>query len=230
MRGLIVAAIVFAVAIVAMPGKTLEGKEQWVKGFALKQTEKGLKAISSYFEGSPQANPTKRVSTDSALVPEKSTGKPTIESRTPRTIQVEKGILEGINRERATNGLKPLVWDDQAAELARLKTIEALETRAFSHKSPRYGYADEMLLASGVKLGSAGEVEGGYSGDPDVAKKAVWGWMNSPPHRKQILSGNFERIGVGAARASEIVMVDAGGPEPDPTRWEYTALLYTPAK
>lgn len=230
MRALIVAAIVVAVAVAVVPGKTLEAKEEWAKGFALKQAEKGLEAISSYFEGPPQASPTKPVSTASPVAPQKASGKVTIESRTPRTNQVEKGTLEEINRERAARGLKPLVWDDKVAEMARLKSIEALETRVFSHKSPRYGYADDMLLAAGIQLGTASEVAGEYAGDSEMPKKAVGGWMNSPPHRRIILSEDFERIGIGVARASEIVMVDAGGPEPVPTRWMYNALLYTPAK
>lgn len=230
MRRLVIAAVVVAAVIAAVPGKTLEGKKEWVKAFALNQTEKGLEAISSYLDGSLQASQKKPVSATSEEVPEKTAGKLTIESRTARTNQVEKGILDEINRERLARGLKPLVWDDKVAELARLKSIEALETRVFSHKSPKYGYAGEMLSAFGVTFGLAGEVRGAYAGDSDVAAKAVSGWMNSPAHRAQILSGDFERVGVGVARASEIVMVQASRPEPDPTRWECNALLYTPAR
>lgn len=230
MRALIVAAIVVAVAVAVVPGKTLEAKEEWAKGFGLKQAKKGLEAISSYFEGPPQASPAKSMATASAPAPQKSSGKVTIESRTPRTNQVEKGILEEINRERVARGLKPLVWDDKVAELARLKSIEALETGLATHKSPKYGYANDMLLAAGIQLGTAGGVAGEYAGDSEMPKKAVGGWMNSPPHRKQILNEGFERIGIGAARASDVIMLNNGTSGPVPTRWEYNALLYTPAK
>src|SRR5205823_6226660 len=55
---------------------------------------------------------------------------------------------------------------------------------------------DDRMKASGYKFRTAGENVGqGY----DTPKAAVEGWMNSPPHKANLLNEEFAEIGVAGA-------------------------------
>lgn len=42
-----------------------------------------------------------------------------------------------------------------------------------------------------------------YSTNQELAEALVDGWMNSPPHRENILAENWEKIGVGVVVSAE---------------------------
>jgi uncharacterized protein YkwD len=101
-------------------------------------------------------------------------------------------VVFEINAARASNGLAPLMEDPKLDLMAR-------------------SWAQVMATSVGLSHGDfAGRIEATYpntaagediaEGQPDAAS-VVTAWMESPPHRANIL-GDFNRIGTGSAQDS----------------------------
>ena len=106
----------------------------------------------------------------------------------------EQKVVELTNQERAKNGLKPLVLDNELSKVAREKSRDMQNKGYFSHTSPTYGSPFDMMKKFGITYRSAGENIAMGQPTPEEVVKA---WMNSDGHRKNILSSNFTHIGVG---------------------------------
>lgn len=105
----------------------------------------------------------------------------------------EQKMLELINEERVSRGLKALVMDEKLRQAARAHSKDMFQRGYFSHtnlegKSPfdRMREADIGFLVAGENLALAPNV--------DIAHN---GLMNSPGHRANILTGDFGRVGIG---------------------------------
>ena len=103
-------------------------------------------------------------------------------------------ILALVNQERAASGLKALTLHEGAQAVARLKAEDMAENGYFSHTSPTYGSAFDMLSARGIAYTSAGE---NIAAGQKTASSVMNSWMNSSGHRTNILNANFTHIGVG---------------------------------
>lgn len=103
-------------------------------------------------------------------------------------------VFELVNIERNDRGEEPLEYNS-ALELAAQRHAEDMyENDYFSHTSQ-----------DGRDFGQRAE-EAGYSGSPggenialgqNSAEQVMTSWMNSDGHRRNILDGNFDEIGVG---------------------------------
>ena len=102
--------------------------------------------------------------------------------------------LEQINRIRAQNDLPPLTLDPELCRLAHLKAQDMADCHYFSHTSPNYGTAFEMLTAFGIPYEYSGEnIAKGF-----VSASAVMAaLMHSEGHRNNILSTHHTKLGVG---------------------------------
>jgi uncharacterized protein YkwD len=100
-------------------------------------------------------------------------------------------VFNRVNSDRAANGLAPLAWNPQLACLAQDHSNHMATTGDFSHRDlsvtirqPDYaGYAslgENILVGPNTMSGT----------DMETA------WMNSPGHRANILSPNFDSIGI----------------------------------
>ncbi len=101
-------------------------------------------------------------------------------------------VLRLVNVERKKEGLAPLkyYYDGQKAGDTRAKEINQF----FSHDRPDGRACFTALDDLNINYCTAGEnIAYGYSTPADV----VEGWMNSPGHRKNIMSENFEYLIVG---------------------------------
>ncbi|WZL74201.1 SafA/ExsA family spore coat assembly protein [Clostridiaceae bacterium 35-E11] len=108
----------------------------------------------------------------------------------------EKEVVRLVNVERAKAGLQPLKENWELSRVARYKSKDMMERKYFSHTSPTYGSPFEMMKNFGISYAYAGENIAMGQRTPEEVMK---GWMNSPGHRKNILSPNFIQIGVGYA-------------------------------
>ena len=70
------------------------------------------------------------------------------------------------------------------------------ENNYFSHQSPTYGSAFDMMQSAGVSYRSAGENIARGQKTPAAVMDS---WMNSQGHRENILSSSYTSIGVGYA-------------------------------
>ena len=112
---------------------------------------------------------------------------------------MEKQVASLTNSERKAKGLSALTLDNQLSKLARLKAEEMAKKGYFSHTSPTYGSAFDMMNKYGVSYRTAGE---NIAKGQKTAESVMNGWMNSSGHRANILSSAYTNIGVGYAKDS----------------------------
>jgi len=128
--------------------------------------------------------------------------------------QAEIEVHRLINLEREKHGLKILGYDEKLASIAKSHSKDMASNEYFSHETPeglaptdraskadyvcRYqignliysGIGENIHMVKGpsVALGSTPE---------SIAELAVSGWMDSPGHKKNILTSNFSSEGIG---------------------------------
>lgn len=97
-----------------------------------------------------------------------------------------------VNRERAANGLKLLKYSDTLSDAAIVRVNE-IQTY-FSHTRPDGTSCFTAVTDMGVRYRYIGEnIAYGQNSPEDVMNA----WMNSSGHRANILSENFDYIGIG---------------------------------
>jgi len=135
----------------------------------------------------------------------------------------EKQLVELINQERSREGLQPLAVDERLTQAARKHTAQMVKNKALSHQfdgepSPQMRSVDENLRSDRLAENVALEM--------DVAgAHAIL--MNSPPHRANILSPNYNAVGVGVMRSGDRLYVteDFAHRLPDYSELEADAVL-----
>lgn len=102
---------------------------------------------------------------------------------------------------RAAHGLTPLRPDSGLARAALAHAFENAHRGVLDHGSPdptRATPADRVALA-GVALVEIGENLARIPGS-SVGRRAVDGWLASPPHRRNLLDPDFTHVGFGVAQ------------------------------
>jgi len=105
----------------------------------------------------------------------------------------EQWMLNQINRERTSRGIKPLTLDPALVDLARKKSQDMVVNNYFAHESPTYGSPSKMVKDAGVKYWLCGE---------NLARAATVATahqllMESSIHRANILNQRYTHIGIG---------------------------------
>lgn len=113
---------------------------------------------------------------------------------------MEKQVASLTNSKRKAAGLGNLTLDSQLSKLARMKAEDMAKNGYFSHTSPTYGSAFDMMKKYGVSYRTAGENIAKGQKTPEAVMN---GWMNSSGHRANILSSAYTHIGVGYAKDSK---------------------------
>jgi uncharacterized YkwD family protein len=106
----------------------------------------------------------------------------------------EQKVIELTNQERSKYGLAALKADTALSKVAREKSLDMSKNGYFSHTSPTYGSPFDMMKQFGISYQYAGE---NIAMGQRTPEEVVQAWMNSEGHRKNILNGNFNYIGVG---------------------------------
>jgi uncharacterized YkwD family protein len=106
----------------------------------------------------------------------------------------EQKVVDLTNQERAKYGLAALKVDTALSQVAREKSLDMNKNGYFSHTSPTYGSPFDMMKQFGISYQYAGE---NIAMGQRTPEEVVQAWMNSEGHRKNILSANFNYIGVG---------------------------------
>lgn len=120
------------------------------------------------------------------------------------TASVEQIAFDLINAKRAENGLKPLIWNDDVAAIARLHSQSMAEYTFFSHRGIDGMIVSDRADTAGLKKWrSIGENIAFNRGYTDPAEKAIELWMGSASHRHNMLSTDWRESAVGVAVASD---------------------------
>lgn len=112
---------------------------------------------------------------------------------------MEQQVLKLVNEVRAENGLSPLTWADDLANVARAHSQDMINRNFFSHTNPDGLSPFDRLKNSGISYRAAAE---NIAYGQKTAEAVMDAWMNSSGHRANILSSSVKELGVGAAKAS----------------------------
>ena len=122
--------------------------------------------------------------------------------------QVEQAIFNKVNEERAKAGVSPLSYNSTMEKYARIKSQDMGDNNYFSHADLSGNYITSKMKADGVTYRAWGEniaYIGGITDPTALANKFMENWMNSEGHRKNILSTNFDSIGIGVYQSGNRV-------------------------
>jgi uncharacterized protein YkwD len=116
----------------------------------------------------------------------------TVENSRPR-LDLEKQMLDLVNKERVANGLNPLAPDPELTEVARRHSADMFVRGYFAHDTPEGLSPFDRMRQANVRFTTAGE---NLALAPTIPV-AHNGLMNSPGHRANILRPEFGRLGIG---------------------------------
>lgn len=121
------------------------------------------------------------------------------------TASLEAALLVEINEVRAEHGLRPLRANARLATAAGAHSREMVARGFFAHASgdgtPFWRRIRHFYGAGGYGYWSVGENL--LWSSPDVgAAAAVRMWLQSPPHRKNLLTTRWREVGLAALHAS----------------------------
>jgi len=111
----------------------------------------------------------------------------------------EKQLFDQLNQSRKQAGLPALEWDERLAQAAREHTKRMIDANQLAHVMPNEPQVGDRLAATGIRFNRSGE-NVGYNSEFDDLQRA---WMDSPPHRENILSPNYNVVGIGVAKSED---------------------------
>ena len=117
----------------------------------------------------------------------------------PEVAERVASVVEAHSRERKEAGLPPVKANAKLQAAAQAHARDMAEHEKMNHKGSDGSTPFRRIEAQGYRYRRAGE-NIAY-GQPDV-EGVMKVWMNSPPHKKNILGG-FSQIGVGYATAED---------------------------
>jgi uncharacterized protein YkwD len=108
----------------------------------------------------------------------------------------EQAVIDLTNAERKKADLMPLAPNAQLMKAARLHAANMAKQDKLAHDLDEKSPADRVKEA-GYRYMATGE---NIAWNPVSPKEAVKGWMDSPPHKENILDSKYTEIGVALAR------------------------------
>jgi hypothetical protein len=111
----------------------------------------------------------------------------------------EQMLYDAVNRERASLGLRQLQWDTALANAARLHTTLLADHDALSHRFDGEADLQTRLRMAGASFRLVAE---NVAAAPDVTTLHI-AWMNSAPHRANILDPQVDSIGIAIERRGQ---------------------------
>jgi uncharacterized YkwD family protein len=156
--------------------------------WAMQKVNPQLKTINLVYPGQLLDVPAAGSETTSAPAPKQAPApaQPTVGS-------YAKQVSQLVNQERSKAGLAPLTLDAELSNVAMAKAKDMIENNYFDHQSPTYGSPFDMMRSFGIDYTAAGENIAKGQASPQAVMND---WMNSPGHRQNILSSNYDSIGV----------------------------------
>ncbi|MFO0548617.1 MAG: CAP domain-containing protein [Polyangiaceae bacterium] len=115
--------------------------------------------------------------------------------KAPSLEDLERSMLERVNRDRQAAGVPALAHDDALTSVARAHADDMRRARFFSHTSPTTGKLEDRLARARIAVLFARE---NLADAPDV-DAAEDGLLASPGHRENLLSTDVTHIGIGVA-------------------------------
>jgi uncharacterized protein YkwD len=117
----------------------------------------------------------------------------------------ETEILGLVNKERARGGLPPLKFSPRLAVIARGHSYDMAMRHYLAHNSPDGVAPADRISGVGIGYRAVGEniYMDNYADSAGVPRRAINGWLKSPEHLANIISGKFTETGVGIAQSTD---------------------------
>lgn len=117
----------------------------------------------------------------------------------------EQKVFSLVNQARAAAGLSSLTIDPTFESVARARAVGMARTAYYSHYDPATGQlaARSMLQSLGVDVPMGENFYVNWPYDGEFAQRAMQWFMNSPPHRGNILTPRWTVAGIGLITTSD---------------------------
>jgi uncharacterized protein YkwD len=115
----------------------------------------------------------------------------------------EQQLFHLVNQVRQEAGLEKLHWDTKLARAAQFHSQELAAHQSLSHQFPGEPELTERLGVTGARFSAAAE----NVALADSAEEAHLGLMTSPGHRANILSSEYNAIGIAVVEVNKRVYV-----------------------
>jgi uncharacterized protein YkwD len=129
--------------------------------------------------------------------------------------QMESSIACLINDERASYGLRPVSPNAELRQAALSHSDEMISQSYFEHTSPAGLTFMDRIEATGYMRGArswtVGENLVWGTGPLSTPQAVMTAWMNSPPHRENLLRPAFREVGIAALAGTPVVRSDLTG-------------------
>jgi uncharacterized protein YkwD len=120
-----------------------------------------------------------------------------------------------INEERATHGVPPVQPNAALRQAALGHSTEMVDLSYFEHTSPAGLTFVQRIVDTGYTRGArtweVGENLVWGTGVLSTPQSLVTSWMNSPPHRENLLRSQFREIGIAAVVGTPKSRLDLTG-------------------
>ncbi|MGA7826178.1 MAG: CAP domain-containing protein [Geobacteraceae bacterium] len=116
---------------------------------------------------------------------------------------VEPYILASINRIRAEHHLTPLTVSPALQQFARDHSRYMAKSGYLGHGQNGMDFKARVVKARLKGWREIGENVGRSQGYRNNAETIISGWMESRPHRENILTAGFNMTGIGTAQAAD---------------------------
>ena len=126
-----------------------------------------------------------------------------------RDTSLERAVVDAVNSVRLSHGLRPLAVSRGLRASAFGHTNALAAAGLFQHESPDGTPFDRRIRKAYTPRGFASWSVGEnlvFGSAPFSAEDVVQAWLESPPHRRNLLNRSWREIGVGAVLAQ-----NAGG-------------------
>ncbi len=113
----------------------------------------------------------------------------------------DRVLFDAANRERVARRLPVLRWDAALARAAREHALLMARTGAISHQFPGEPGLSSRLSQAGARFTLIAE----NVGDGESALQLHDAWMNSPPHRSNLLDSKVDAVGIAAVERNGLM-------------------------
>jgi len=113
----------------------------------------------------------------------------------PQASGKEQVLFAAANRERVARGLLPLEWSSSLADAARLHAVRMAERNTLSHQLPGEPSPANRATQAGARFSTLAENVAEGPNAEGIHRQ----WMNSPPHRANLLDPHLDSIGIAVA-------------------------------
>jgi uncharacterized protein YkwD len=128
---------------------------------------------------------------------------------------MESSITCLINDERTSHGLAGVTSNGDLRQAALSHSNEMVNQGYFEHTSPSgITFMDRIESTgymNGARTWTVGENLVWGTGPLSTPQALVTAWMNSPPHRENLLRPNFRELGVAAVVGTPVSRTDTSG-------------------